>query len=202
MQSKRWIPVVVFLFLNFSQAQDGELEYGLMAGLNLGQFSQKYPGTTSNNRFKAAMIAGGYAQTVLHPQLWLRGEFLYTQKGNRIESTYTNNEGDKTIYSNFLLHYLGLNVTGQYIPVKNLVLYFGPQASYLVSAVWKTSGDTEETSENITNDFKPLEIGVIGGISYRFTRNFEVNGCVWRSGGYLVAERAKFADFFSVQFNN
>jgi len=166
MQAKLWIPVTVLLFFTFIQAQDGELEYGLMAGLNLGRFSQKLPGTTSKNRMKPAMLLGAFSEVQLHPQLWMRGEFLYTQKGNRVESK----TGNSTIYSDHILHYLSLNITGQYIPVKRLVIYFGPQASYLLSAKWKSEG----TTLNATDDFKPIEIGVLGGVGYQFRENFEI----------------------------
>ncbi len=161
---------VVLVFFSSTFAQEGELEYGLMAGMNLGQFSQKLPESTSRNRLKPAMLFGGFAELQLHPQLWMRGEFLYTQKGNRVESA-TNTS---TIYTDYLLHYLGLNITGQYIPVKRLVIYFGPQASYLLSAKWKTHGDIQETSVDATDDFKPIEISVFGGISYLFIKNVEI----------------------------
>ena len=166
MRTRLWIPVAVLLFFTFIRAQDGELEYGLMTGLNLGQFSQKLPETTSKNRLKAAMLFGAFSEVQLHPQLWMRGEFLYTQKGNRVESKLSNS----TIYSDYILHYLSLNVTGQYIPVKRLVIYFGPQVSYLLSAKWKSEGTTLDA----TDDFKPIEVSVLGGVSYQFLSNFEI----------------------------
>ncbi|HGY57420.1 MAG TPA: PorT family protein [Caldithrix abyssi] len=168
----RKISILLFtlILLTSLLGQEGHLESGVMAGLNMGQFSSKFPGSTSNNRLKTGIIAGGYVQTPLHPQLWMRGELIYTQKGNRIESD--SNAG--LITTDYLLHYISANITGRYLPVKRLVLYFGPQASYLLSAAWNTSGASGESSGSSTDEFKPLEIGVLGGVAYQVSGNWEI----------------------------
>jgi len=164
---KKLLLLIAFLFacqnVNAMGIPD---EYGARLAMNMGKFNKDWPNWDADRQFKVGLITGVFATLMIHTQMALMAEILYTQKGNKFESSYS---GGSSTYT-YLMHYLTLNFFYQYYFWQKFSVFAGPQMSLLLAAsqAWKSdySGDDES---DIKSELNPLELGLMFGIAYQFT---------------------------------
>ena len=164
---KKLLLVIAFLFafqnVNAMGIPD---EYGARLAMNMGKFNEDWPNWDADRQFKIGLITGVFATLMIHTQMALMAEVLYTQKGNNFESSYS---GSSSTYT-YLMHYLTLNFFYQYYFWHKFSVFAGPQMSLLLAAsqVWESdySGDDES---DIKSELNPLELGLMIGIAYQFS---------------------------------
>jgi hypothetical protein len=142
---QHWIYLCLFMMvltIHTSQAQS----FGIRAGLNYSTFSGPAEANVEKNKLSNGFHFGFTYSYPIYESLSLRGEFMYSQYGNRLEyngETYfrinTNTvsiseKGNTNIDLKVNNTYLGIPIQLQYTIMKKLEITFGGYINYLIQS--------------------------------------------------------------------
>jgi len=181
--------VLSLFFITSVSAQS--VQYGIAAGI--GSYSIKGDATTNLKQvfdFANGMVttgpvmgyyAGGFAAIPLSNHLSTETGLYYSTKGYALQGSYTVKGID------ILSADVNAKLQSAYIEMplllkadfNGLLLFAGPQLSYLTNAAIKTSAGIAgfnlfHNSADITNQLNRWDIGITGGIGYQFSNGIRI----------------------------
>lgn len=128
---------------------------------------------------------------------WSMGfDLAYVQKGSRKVQDPDNND---FTYYRLSLHYAEVPILVQY-NTKKLSFFAGPTIGYLLASSEETTSGIQE----IQNPFRKLELGLTGGASYKFSKNWSIASSIQESALSIRATPAYAKGFlgrYSGQYN-
>ena len=189
MKHKLAFAVVCLIIMGSAKAQ---VSYGVQAGVNIANFKGEALNSLNNvvdltngfinTKSKTGFHVGGYVNIPVTDKISFEPGVQYSQKGYAMK-------GDLKIDA---LKFLGVNasakVQAHYIDMplvlkaevaKGLSIYAGPQISYLVKNNFQVNTSVLGISLlnkklNLTNNFNRMDIGLAGGVGYKFDNGFNV----------------------------
>jgi len=154
----------IVLLLTFSSmvSAQGLTGYGLKAGLNLanlGGDDAEY--TDVDKKMRMGFTVGGFVTYSINEMFAIQPEVLYTQKGAKYEDPDDDfKETDK-------YEYLEIPVLAKFtIPTEGNIspnLFVGPALGILMSAKWDWEWGDESGSEDMKDDSKSTDFGLVFG---------------------------------------
>lgn len=159
------IAVITFGFVN---AQD--IKYGVKGGLNFAVLS----GDVDDASGKIGVHAGGFAEFKISDKFFIQPELLFSTQGAK-ENGLLEQEGDfYAVEMNYKLAYINVPVMAKYYVTKKFNLEAGPQIGFLVNAKAKATILGISQENDVTSDFKTINIGVNFGAGYDISENIFV----------------------------
>lgn len=155
-----------------AQAQEKKFEFGVKAGAQLSTFA----GDFDEAEAIAGFHVGGVANYHLSEDFSIQPELLLSMQGSESGEEYWDGE---VRYENMRveLFYINMPVLVKYhfTKVKGLSVGAGPQIGVLLSAKQKYDsvlfGDRDEHDNDIRDDVKPIDIGLVGDVEYKLPNN-------------------------------
>jgi len=164
---KLLLSIITLTFMLQANAQEGTIQFGAKAGLNLTTLNGDIEGAKGRTSFHL----GGMAEIPITNKLSIQPELLFSSQGAKTEG------------ATLVFNYLNVPVMAKYYVTNELSLEAGPQIGYLLSAnlKYETSGDnnpgpntTEERSstkaaekEDVKDDVKSIDFGINFGLGYK-----------------------------------
>lgn len=161
------LSIITLVFVVHTNAQEGNIQIGAKAGLNLATLTGDLEGAKTRTSFHL----GGMAEIPVTDKLSVQPELLFSSQGAK--------DGDASLVFN----YLNVPIMGKYYVTNELSLEAGPQIGYLLSANLKfetadfgdplpnttsqrNAAQATET-EDVKNDVKSLDFGLNIGLGYK-----------------------------------
>ena len=183
------LTLLLFTFSTLAQAQ---VRFGIRGGLNVSRWQgdavnslhelvQLSNGTAQTKSLRS-FHAGGYVALPLTSFLTLEPGLYYSQKGYTLNGTFSSNTLDfinaRATATN-RSHYLDLPVLAKVYLTEGFHMFAGPQVSYLihnsVRARASVLGFSLLNQElNATNNLQKWDVGLTGGIGYKFENGFNL----------------------------
>lgn len=174
-------------FTGFAQTS-----FGVKAGVNSS--SWKGAATNSLNDLLSAtngyltsgsrtgFYAGGYAELPIAPGFSVQPGVYYSQKGYQLRGDLAISKIDMLgagATATLQSHYIDMPVLLKAEVAHGLQLFAGPQLSYLVKNNLNVRAgalgfDLLNTNIDVTNQFKKVDMSLVGGASYTFDNGFSV----------------------------
>ncbi|MBD3581998.1 porin family protein [Flavobacterium selenitireducens] len=151
-----------------AQAQEKKFEFGVKAGAQLSTFA----GDFEEAEALAGFHVGGLVNYHFNENFSVQPELLLSMQGAESGDEYWDGE---VRYENMRveLFYLNMPVLVKYhfAKVRGLSVGAGPQVGVLLSAKQKYDsvvfGDRDENENDIKDDVKPIDIGLVGDVEYK-----------------------------------
>jgi hypothetical protein len=135
----------------------GQINFGLKGGANLANVKGF---VTDGRKIRLGEYAGLLSEILIHKQLFIRPELLYSVKGYNFPALGNYNRG------NLSLSYISLPILLGYQSTKKLKVLLGPEVSYLLEEKFKFS----DGSTLYPGDFNKIDLGIDLGIAYPITK--------------------------------
>jgi hypothetical protein len=171
---KRVILLVVILSLALAGMvySQGLSQKGIKAGLNIANMTGD---NMEDAKRKNVYAAGVFAVLDLNENVALRPEVLYSLKGAKMEESEEGYNFKMTIN----LTYIDIPVLLQYVlPTSGSIkpqLFAGPSIGLLMGAKMKMEAGGEEEEEDIKDDVKSMDIGLVFGVGISITNNISID---------------------------
>ena len=141
---------------------------------------------TTRNR--TAFYAGAGVEIPLGTVVSVEPSLIYSQRGYGIKGNLTINNmkiDALDARATSQMHYIDLPVLLKVKPAAGLVLFAGPQVSYLVknnlrADVSVLGFSLINTDMDITDQFNRWDVGVTGGVGYEFSNGIGINAAYER----------------------
>ncbi len=176
-----------FLLLIFSTTLSrAQARFGIRGGLNVARWQGdavsslhdlvQLSNGTAQVESRRSFHAGGYVALPITSFLTVEPGLYYSQKGYTLNGTFSSNTLDfinaRATVTN-RSHYLDLPVLAKVYVTEGFHLFAGPQVSYLlynsVRARASVLGFSLLNQElNATDNLQRLDVGVTGGLGYKF----------------------------------
>lgn len=138
------------------------VSFGVKAGLNLSNLTEKVSGVKVTYSSVANLTAGGYAIYHLNPSWALQAELLYNGSGAKLSGSGKIN-----------MSYLSVPVLAKYaIASSGFSIFAGPQIGFLLSAKSIPDGGS---STDVKSSFKSTDISGVAGADYTFIGGFNIS---------------------------
>jgi hypothetical protein len=173
--------LVMLLYLvtgfDFTGAQD--LSFGARAGMNCFIARQgnyvPAPGLVFSQSWtwKSGYELGGYARWMINRRVGVQPELFYSfagANGTQTQTIYPQDYSAPTyIYrgSSFSANYLSVPLLFRYSILNKVHLLLGPQLRRLLKLQYTLDGYGKQ---DVTSDFKPIELGLVVGFGYNLSR--------------------------------
>jgi len=171
MKTRFFLAAGITVFLLTCQTMQGQVNFGVKAGMNL-ETQSELGQLWDNNEIREGFLVGGTVEYVLGDRLSIQTELNLLQKGKQYKTT--SNGINSNIQKEFNYITVPLFLKASFndelgLGTKwNIYGYTGPYYSYLISAKnkIKASGSTSEI--DITDDSVKSDWGLVfgGGVSY------------------------------------
>jgi hypothetical protein len=158
------LSATLLLAVMFSlQAQD--LKFGIKGGVNIATV-RRNPDNMSNTGF----VAGVVAEYKISDVFSIQPELLYSEQGGKFRTPGNVADTSFTTANTEKYNYLTLPILIKYYVKPGLSIEFGPQVGYLLSSKIKShlAGTNDSDTKTDTNDIRPVDFGVAGGVAYDF----------------------------------
>lgn len=163
---------VLLLAVTNAGVSGGLSAKGIKGGLNMANLTGD---DMDEAESKMVYAAGIFAVLDINENLGLRPEVLYSLKGAKMEAT----EGGVDYKSSINMTYIDIPVLLQYsIPMDGSLkpcLFAGPSIGILMGAKWKIEAGGEEMEEDIKDDIKSTDLGLVVGAGLSLTDKISVD---------------------------
>jgi len=166
------VALLLALFPGESSAQT-ELHYGLKGGVDVsklrGDFFDPFLSDVSFDH-QVGFVFGGFVAWQLNDIVALQPEFLWVRKTSEAEASLPEIGLSQTIRPT--LDYIEIPLLVRFSPTTegsiDPIFYAGPSLGFNVSAKLKTRANGEEDVEDISNQIRGLDVGIVvgGGIIF------------------------------------
>ena len=137
-------------------------EYGVKGGVTLGDLNETSDADTASFDFRVGFLVGGFVTWPLGGRLEFKPEALFTQKGaksDQLGGTSTEK-----------LDYLDVPILVSYrikgSRERNFAVFGGPSIGVLLRARSSASFGGTSFEENVKDQVKSTDFGVVGGLAY------------------------------------
>lgn len=181
--------ILLFLTAYVSQAQ---ATFGIRAGLNAarwqGEAAQNIQGLTeftggvTSTRTVPGFHAGAYVNLPVTGFLSVEPGLFYSQKGFSMTGSFSSDRMEflnaRATVTN-QAHYIDMPILAKVYLTEGFHLFAGPQVSYLVNNTVRTRASVLGFSVlnqefNTTGSFGKLDVGISGGMGYKFGNGFNL----------------------------
>jgi len=187
------ILVLAVVLLTFSTTLSrAQARFGIRAGLNAARWQGDAAGSlqdlvqlangAAQTESRRSFHAGGYVALPVTSFLTVEPGIYYSQKGYTLAGTFSSNtleflNARATVTNRS--HYIDLPVLAKVYVTEGFHLFAGPQVSYLVYNSVKTRASVLGFSVlnqelDATNNFQKWDVGVTGGLGYKFENGFNL----------------------------
>jgi hypothetical protein len=145
-------------------------ELGVKAGINLASLTPE-EGVDPDITRRVGLVAGGWIRTPAAARFSFQLEGLFSTKGVRYDGRPFGLDGDVDIRIRYFE--LPLLVRADFGTARATTRAFvvgGTAPAFRLSARTKASFQGEESNRDAGDDFKPLDVGLVGGIGVAFGR--------------------------------
>lgn len=169
-----------------------QTHFGVKAGVNNSTWKGNATSSLNNllsvtngilsTNTRTGFYAGGFAEIPLGGSFSVEPGLYYSQKGYQVKGNLSINKLDilsagatATLQS----HYIDMPVLFKAEVAHGLKLYAGPQLSYLVKdnlnlRAGALGFDVVNTNMDVTNQFKTVDVSLVGGIGYKFDNGLSI----------------------------
>lgn len=189
---KKILGFALLLLLFSTTLSQAQARFGLRGGLNVARWQGDAVSTlhdlvqlsngTAQTESLRSFHAGGYVALPVTTFLTLEPGLYYSQKGYTLNGTFSSGTLDfinaRATVTN-RSHYLDLPVLAKVYVTEGFHLFAGPQVSYLVhNSVRARAGvlgfSLINQQLNATDNLQRLDVGVTGGLGYKFGNGFNL----------------------------
>lgn len=161
---KKTFGLILIVCLLFSVAKGQNFKAGLFGGIALSQVD----GDGMEGFHKIGLTGGAYIRYENNTRLFLQADIAYTSKGSKQKSSKEFDFSRLDTYTS----YLDITLSCGYKLMNDLSARIGLTPSVLLSHKEQTSSGIEITDGN---GFRPLNLLVMAGMSYAFSKHFSFN---------------------------
>ena len=167
--------ITIFTF-SFSNAQ--RIEFGVKAGLNVGNIVS----TENRADSKVGFHLSGFSEVKLTEKFYIQPEILYSRQGATAEETATISGVLYNGKVDLKLTYIYVPLVAKYYVLKDFSLEAGPQIGFLTSAKADAEisavggGPVIKQSRDLKEKFNTVDFGLNFGLGYKFAKNFSATG--------------------------
>jgi hypothetical protein len=173
-------------------ASFAQIRFGIKAGVNNSSWKGAATGSlndlmsVTNGSLSTGnhtgFYAGGFTEVAISRIFSIEPGLYYSQKGYQVKGELAIDKLDvlsagatATLQS----HYIDMPVLVKAEVARGLKLYAGPQVSYLVKnnlnlRAGALGFDIVNTNMDVTNQFKTVDMSLVGGVSYKFENGLSI----------------------------
>lgn len=171
--------------LFYSSDGFAQWKFSAMAGPGLATFGgddrKDWGGIDSNPKFALRVHAGLITDLIVSEKILVSAGMLYSVKGaqyNGKEYSSLNQKNIDVSYSK-ILSYIDVPLTIQYKLNDRFSILGGPQVSFLVDAVLKSSKSAQkafgyDSKENVKDDYNTFDLAFISGLSCKLNYSISI----------------------------
>jgi len=153
-------------FFSFS-IKAKKFEGGIILGINTSQVG----GDDLGGFNKAGILIGVFASRAIYNKISLQMEMNYTQKGSN-NPKMNDYKNQNYLKQDISTTYFEVPILLQYEQTQNLTLEGGVTSAYLINGYYN---DLNGKMPNEINPFISYDIGLIIGLSYKYSEKIELN---------------------------
>ena len=167
------LTAVLLLALNLNPAfAQQRWSIGPRVGANISNQMGDLP-TGDNVKWLAGWSVGGFIMYSDIRHFGLSADVLYSQKGVRLENIPSPTGAGRSSYTN-RINYLEIPVLARYFMTLSGSFrpnfFIGPSVAFKLNAKMKdySVGNTEQPDQDITAVYRPVDLGLTGGVALNF----------------------------------